>query len=121
MDCVCISGLTVRSVCWARDRVLAGTKDSEVYEIVVQDQNNPQVLVGGHAEGELWALAVHPRRDVVASGSDDKTIRVWEIAEHQMVASCSTACAVRSLAYSPDGSQLAAGMQDGGFSVYSAQ
>ena len=62
-------------MCWCGDKVLVGTKGSEVYEISVQDQSNPLLLVGGHAEGELWALATHPGQQVFATASDDKTIR----------------------------------------------
>ena len=70
-----IAGLTVRSVCWSGERVLAGTKGSEVYEVSVQDQARPLLLVGGHSEGELWGLTTHPNKQVFATASDDKTVR----------------------------------------------
>ena len=76
-----ISGLCVRSVCWRSDRVLVGTQDSEVFEVMVGDRDKPRLLIQGHAEGEMWALAVHPKKQVFATGSDDQTIR-WEHSGH---------------------------------------
>ena len=35
----------MRSVCWEGEKVLAGTKNSEVFEVSVQDRENPKVIV----------------------------------------------------------------------------
>ena len=66
----------------------------------------------------MWALAVHPSAAVFASGSDDQTIRLWDRKQHVVLRRVSTPHAVRSLAFSSDGAHLAAGMQDGSFTVY---
>lgn len=47
--------------------------------------------------------------------------RVWRVSDHAPLAQCHTPHPVRSLAYSPDGAHLAAGMQDGGFTVFNAR
>ena len=52
-------------------------KDGEVFEITVEDRDNPITLVQGHAKGELWALAIQP---AFATGSDDKVLLFTEAA-----------------------------------------
>ena len=68
-------GLCVRSVSWRADRLLVGTQDGEIFELSVSDREKHRCIMQGHAEGELWALAVHPKKTVFATGSDDHTIR----------------------------------------------
>src|SRR6218665_210221 len=70
-----ILGLTIRSLNWCDDRVLIGTQDSEVFEVVVRDREKVQCVMQGHAEGELWALAVHSKKPIFATGSDDRSVR----------------------------------------------
>lgn len=65
----------IRAINNQSDKVLVGTQDSEVYEIVLRDRDNPKLLVSGHADKALWALAVHPKKPMFATGSDDMTIR----------------------------------------------
>ena len=50
------TGLCVRSVCWEGEKVLAGTKDSEVFEIELQSQDNPRVIVQVRYQSDEWRL-----------------------------------------------------------------
>ncbi|PWA28193.1 hypothetical protein CCH79_00020518, partial [Gambusia affinis] len=110
-------GLSVRSVCWKADRILAGTQDSEIFEVMVRDRDKPVLLMQGHSEGELWALDVHPKQPVAVTGSDDRSVRLWSLPDHTLLARCNMEESVRSVSFNNDGSQLALGMRDGSFTV----
>ncbi|XP_068597059.1 echinoderm microtubule-associated protein-like 6 [Brachionichthys hirsutus] len=110
-------GLSVRSVCWRADRILVGTQDSEIFEVMVRDRDKPLLIMQGHGEGELWALDVHPKQPLAVTGSDDRSVRLWSLADHALIARCNMEEAVRSVAFSVDGYQLALGMKDGSFTV----
>lgn len=43
--------------------------------------------------------------------------RLWSLADHALIARCNMEEAIRSVSFSPDGSQLALGMKDGSFIV----
>ncbi|XP_045150033.1 echinoderm microtubule-associated protein-like 6 [Echinops telfairi] len=110
-------GLSIRSVCWKADRLLAGTQDSEIFEVIVRERDKPVLILQGHCEGELWALALHPKKPLAVTGSDDRSVRLWSLADRALIARCNMEEAVRSVAFSPDGAQLALGMKDGSFIV----
>lgn len=73
--CQCPTGLSIRSVCWKADRILAGTQDSEIFEVMVRDRDKPLLVMQGHSEGELWALDLHPKQPIAVTGSDDRSVR----------------------------------------------
>nr|XP_035941418.1 echinoderm microtubule-associated protein-like 5 isoform X1 [Halichoerus grypus] len=110
-------GLSVRSVCWRGDHILVGTQDSEIFEIVVHERNKPFLIMQGHCEGELWALAIHPTKPLAVTGSDDRSVRIWSLVDHALIARCNMEEPIRCAAVNVDGIHLALGMKDGSFTV----
>lgn len=65
-------------------------------------------------QGELWGLGMHPTKPICATVSDDKTLRVWDLAtEHKMISYKILKQAGRSVGFSSDGKFLAVGQKDG--------
>ncbi|MDA1191177.1 MAG: WD40 repeat domain-containing protein [Candidatus Poribacteria bacterium] len=68
---------------------------------------------GGRLE-YVHALAFHPNGALLASGGEDRTIRLWHIPTQTLVATVTGHDSpVRYLAFSPDGSRLLSGGSDG--------
>jgi WD40 repeat protein len=82
--------------------------------------NEPRTLKG-HI-GWVLSVAFSPDGSRLASGSSDRTIKVWDTASGQELRTLKGhSSQVQSVAFSPDGSRLASGSDDQTIHVWDAR
>ena len=92
---------------------------AEIFELdVVKDRLAP--ITEGHFRGELWGTATHPKKGQFVSVGDDETLRLWDITAKARIARVKLPTKARAVAYAPNGVQVAVGLFNGSFAVYSA-
>ena len=97
-----------------KGNILVGTVCNEIYEVNFGETSEaPFCYVQGHYE-ELWGYAPHPTKQEFCTGSEDETLRVWDIERRQMRDIAKMEGPVRCCCYSPDGKWIAVGMGSGG-------
>ncbi len=108
-------------------RVVATTPDAGRFTAVSPDgrqlvlngswQGEPPTGLGGHTD-IILALAVHPAMNRLATGSRDRTARVWPVLGGQPLELRGHRDAVTGVAWSPDGTRLATSSSDGTVKVW---
>ena len=91
-------------------------KKSPILNLKSQISNSPflQTFTGhGGLFSGVNSVAISPDNQVLASGSDDKTIRLWNVETGEVIATLfGHTNFVQSVAFSPDGAILASGSDD---------
>ncbi|CAF0858738.1 unnamed protein product [Adineta steineri] len=104
---------------------VAGTRDSEIYGFELNENSVPQLLVQGHYGDSLSALSCHPLENIFATGGDDGLLRFWDAERFSLIKFYSTPSirlspspAIRALAFSSNGSEIAVGYENGYIEIY---
>lgn len=101
------------------NRVAAGAHDWSVALWDEASQAAPAFLLDGHTNS-VQALAVDPGRRWLATGSADKTVRLWDLSSRALIRTYNdNRDFVTALAFSNSGTLLAAGSLDGSIRVWS--
>ena len=93
------------------NRVISAKIDEDRKHIQVQDVATGREMyrITEH-KGDIWTFAFSPDRKILASGSDDMTIRLWDaITGNEMLTLPTYTNTVFAVAFSPDGKILAGG------------
>ncbi len=77
-----------------------------------------QFSFASHSD-RVGAIAFSPGDQYIASGSDDRTIRIWRANDGQIVRTMTGhTSAIKAMAFSPQGQYLASGAKDGGIIIW---
>jgi serine/threonine protein kinase len=102
------------------DRFVAASHDWKVALWDAKAGGQPAHVFDGH-DSTAQAVAYSPRRDLVASGGADKSVKLWSLDKLSLVRSYKgQKDFVTALTFSPDGRTLASATLDGGIRLLSS-
>eukprot|EP00055_Hartaetosiga_balthica_P012061 m.57177 g.57177 ORF g.57177 m.57177 type:complete len:1939 (+) comp7823_c0_seq2:90-5906(+) len=103
----------VRSVYWAGDQVLVGTRDSQLYIVRGGDQGHPVCITQGHQPGELWGLCVSQSGNTFYTASDDGFVGYWEFGRSTCIKMAGLGKPLRCCAIQEKTKEVVVGAKDG--------
>jgi WD40 repeat protein len=88
------------------------------------DRGRKRAVLTGHKPGKrggVLSLAFTPDGRTLASGGEDKALRLWQVATGvELLSLGEQPAAVNGVAFSPDGRTLAAALHDGSVRIWEA-
>ncbi len=102
---------TVRHIAYAPDGKLLAAAGSLGIWLYDADNLNEVGLLEGHTD-DVVSVAFSPDGGILASGSWDSTVRLWDVQKQEQVGKLQHANWVSSIAFSPDGKLIASGSGD---------
>ena len=106
--------LQVTSVAFSSQGILASASFDRTIRLWQSDtwENRPVITLVGHVQAVL-AVAFSPNGQILATGSDDKTIKLWDVSTSEVIHTLSGHCwSVVTVVFSADGETLISGSWD---------
>jgi WD40 repeat protein len=107
LDCdAVVLGTTGNSICMLNG--MAAEPGKKIDEGMIELRH----LISGH-QGKVRMLAMHPSKDVFATVSSDKSLRLWDAEQRRQIGITRGLGSPTAVTFSPEGSQVAVGNEAG--------
>lgn len=116
-----ISGTTIPVLCFnaTGTSIIAAPRESASITVINATDGTFLSSLGGHENG-VSCMAAHPDGKILASGSADQTVRLWNTETDELLASWKAHdSTIGAMGFSPDGSVLVTGSSGGVAKVWS--